>query len=194
MKITKFTIKNYRSIKEIKDFQLLDNRTTCFVGPNGSGKSNILKAIAAVKNYDFLTENDFYAKDQPEPIYIEVDFLFSQEDQSFFEEKGINFTDIDGARVIINKEPGQAKPSEEIIPLGFNDKTDKSKQKIYEILEDIINLTNNLDVPEEQKQLKLDIDTKLKEFASIGKEELIQKLPELKTLIEAIRPYGQQYC
>ena len=195
MKITKFTIKNYRSIKEIKDFQLLDNRITCFVGPNGSGKSNILKAIAAVKSDNFLTEDDFYAKDKPEPIYINVDFHFSQEDQTFLEEKGINFTDIGigGVSVELIKEPNQV-PSRHFIPLGFNDKSDKSKQKIYEILEDIINLTNKLDVPEEQKQLKLDIDTKLKEFSSIGKEELIQKLPELKTLIEAIRPYDQQYC
>jgi len=190
MKITKFIIKNYRSIKEIKDFQLLDNTITCFVGPNGSGKSNILKAITAVKNDDFLTEYDFYAKDKPEPIYINVDFHFSQEDQTFLKEKGINFTDIGGVRVELIKEPHQV-PSRHFISLDFNN---KSEQKIFEILKGITNLTKNLNVPEEQKQLKLDIDTKLKEFASIGKEELIKKLPELKTLIEAIRPYDQQYC
>lgn len=192
MKITKFTIKNYRSIKEIKDFQLLDNTITCFVGPNGSGKSNILKAIAAVKSDNFLTEDDFYAKDKPEPIYINVDFHFSQEDQSFLEEKGINFTDIGigGVRVELFKEPNQV-PSRHFIPVGFND---KSLQKIYDILKGITNLTKNLNIPEEQKQLKLDIDTKLKEFVSMGKEKLIQKISELKALIEVIRPHDQQYC
>lgn len=74
--INRLIIKNYRSIKDL-DIELRD--LNAFVGPNSSGKTNILSAINLVIGDTYpsvrsFEENDFYLRDESNPIHIEVRF------------------------------------------------------------------------------------------------------------------------
>jgi AAA15 family ATPase/GTPase len=56
MKITKFQVKNYQSIKDTGVIELSENdNLSIFAGQNESGKSSILKALNA-----FRTERIFW--------------------------------------------------------------------------------------------------------------------------------------
>ncbi|MBC8521563.1 MAG: AAA family ATPase, partial [Methanomicrobia archaeon] len=71
MKIVAFTIKNYRSIKELKIENL--NPANVFFGKNNVGKSNILRglhlAFSCLKNDEiFLPDTMFYKRDIYKPI------------------------------------------------------------------------------------------------------------------------------
>ena len=75
MKIEAFTIKNYRSIKELKIENL--NPVNVFFGKNNVGKSNILRglhlAFFCLKNNEiFLSDTMFYNRNIYKPIEITV--------------------------------------------------------------------------------------------------------------------------
>lgn len=77
-RISKITIQNYRSIKDLS-LCFPENKPVILIGENNVGKSNILKAIDLIlgeyypKNYD-PEENEFYNRDPSIPIKIEVEF------------------------------------------------------------------------------------------------------------------------
>lgn len=80
MRITKFSIEGFRSIKSIKDFEFLDNKLACLIGPNGSGKSNILKSLSVLKeDYQFI-ETDYFEGGSEQLISIEAHFELDQDD------------------------------------------------------------------------------------------------------------------
>jgi len=82
MKIEAFTIKNYRSIKELKIENL--NPVNVFFGKNNVGKSNILRslhlAFFCLKNNEmFLPDTMFYKRDIYKPIEITVDLILEED-------------------------------------------------------------------------------------------------------------------
>lgn len=72
MKLSKITIRNYRSIDEIVDVRI--EQFQGIVGENNAGKSNILKAVGAFLQAGAggVTQSDF--RDANKPIIIEVCF------------------------------------------------------------------------------------------------------------------------
>jgi putative ATP-dependent endonuclease of the OLD family len=76
MHLSKLSIKNYRSIKEV-DLKFKKGKNI-IVGKNNSGKSNILRAINLIfgessptyHKSENITENDFNSGNTKEPIYI----------------------------------------------------------------------------------------------------------------------------
>ena len=79
MRISQLSVKNFRSIEDVK----LDlDAYTCLVGPNGSGKSAIIKAlnIFFYQNPEGpgssakITAEDFHQKDTDNPIHVELTF------------------------------------------------------------------------------------------------------------------------
>lgn len=82
MKIVAFTIKNYRSIKELKIENL--NPANVFFGKNNVGKSNILRglhlAFSCLKNDEiFLPDTMFYKRDIYKPIEITFDLILEED-------------------------------------------------------------------------------------------------------------------
>lgn len=74
MKLTRFRIENYRSLKSV-DFQ--PGMLCSLVGENNAGKSNILRAINLIlgemwPNERMFSEEDFYNHDTSKDIVIEV--------------------------------------------------------------------------------------------------------------------------
>ena len=74
MKIQSVSIKNFRSLKDVRiDF----DQITTFVGPNGTGKSTVLKALDWFFNgskYGDLTSGDVYFGDTASQIEVQVTF------------------------------------------------------------------------------------------------------------------------
>ena len=82
MKIGAFTIKNYRSIKELKIENL--NPVNVFFGKNNVGKSNILRglhlAFFCLKSDEmFLPDTMFYNRNIYKPIEITVDLILGED-------------------------------------------------------------------------------------------------------------------
>ncbi len=82
MRIEAFTIKNYRSIKELKIENL--NPVNVFFGKNNVGKSNILRglhqAFFCLKNDRiFLPDTMFYNRDIYKPIEIAVELILEED-------------------------------------------------------------------------------------------------------------------
>ena len=82
MKIEAFTIKNYRSIKELKIENL--NPVNVFFGKNNVGKSNILRglhlAFFCLKSGEmFLPDTVFYNRNIYKPIEIKVDLILEED-------------------------------------------------------------------------------------------------------------------
>src|SRR5208282_4322598 len=76
MKISRVTIRNWRSIKHI-DFYPSD--MTVLIGANNAGKTNILSALNLLIGERWpmpgnLADADFYQGDRTRPIYIRLDF------------------------------------------------------------------------------------------------------------------------
>ncbi len=82
MKIEAFTMKNYRSIKELKIENL--NPVNVFFGKNNVGKSNILRglhlAFFCLKNDEiFLPDTMFYNRNIYKPIEITIDLTLEED-------------------------------------------------------------------------------------------------------------------
>ncbi len=76
MKISRVTIRNWRSVKEA-DFEPAD--MTVLVGANNAGKTNILSAINFLMGDRWpapgnLLDSDFYLSDRRREIFIQLDF------------------------------------------------------------------------------------------------------------------------
>jgi len=82
MKIKSFTIKNYRSIKELKIDNL--NPVNVFFGKNNVGKSNILRGLHLAfyclrADSIFLPDTMFFNRDIYKPIQILIDLILNEE-------------------------------------------------------------------------------------------------------------------
>jgi AAA15 family ATPase/GTPase len=82
MKIEAFTIRNYRSIKELKINN--SNPVNVFFGKNNVGKSNILRglhlAFFCLKNDEiFLPDTMFYNRNIYKPIEITIDLVLEED-------------------------------------------------------------------------------------------------------------------
>lgn len=78
MKLSKISIRNFRSIKEL-DFSFPSSGVLALVGSNNAGKSNIVRAINAICGEawfgpDKMQDFDFYLRDKSRPIRVELTF------------------------------------------------------------------------------------------------------------------------
>ncbi len=85
MRLQRFKIKNYRSIKNA-ELALLDTDITTLIGANGSGKSNLLKALVALceDSTGTPTDEEFHAQDAEsadDAILLEAEFSFEDKDR-----------------------------------------------------------------------------------------------------------------
>jgi len=140
MRITSFSIKNYRSINSIENFDLLDKKITCLIGKNGSGKSNILHALMAIKDNRLLSDEcHFEKKNKEETINIGIQVQFDNRDDVVLEKNDLNRQTIKGFNVTLIKNIGE-DPVYKFEPLDF--KKDIKPEAIKNIKE-IISLIQN---------------------------------------------------
>ncbi|NQS88947.1 AAA family ATPase [Patescibacteria group bacterium] len=129
MRISSFTIKNYRSINSIENFELLDKKITCLIGKNGSGKSNILYALMALKDNHLLTDEcHFEKKDKEKTINIGVQIQFDKRDDDILEKNGLSRSAIQGFNVALAKEIGEIATCT-FEPVGFGKSTESGVLK-----------------------------------------------------------------
>ena len=89
MKLTKITIKNYKSIDKL-ELNLNENEKNSglfgFLGLNESGKSNLLKAISMKDNLDEFNYDDFINhENDDEPIEVINEFSMDLDDKKITE-------------------------------------------------------------------------------------------------------------
>jgi putative ATP-dependent endonuclease of the OLD family len=72
MKITKISIYNYRSIKEINELELDDFNV--FVGQNNHGKTNLFEAIEWFFNAKSSSDDEHFNRDKSNQIIVELFF------------------------------------------------------------------------------------------------------------------------
>jgi len=89
MKITKISIHNYRSIKEIVNLEL--DALNVFVGQNDHGKTNLFEAVEWFFNAKSSGEDEHFNRDQGNQIIVEL----------FFE--GVEASDIDKLKTDASK-------------------------------------------------------------------------------------------
>lgn len=108
MRLRRITIKNFRSIFELIDFEFVDLGITCFIGGNGTGKSNILRAISYLEK-EGPSDNDFYAKaeDSDDESIIIAEFIFENKDVELFESEKLAFGNMQGFYVNVEKKRGK---------------------------------------------------------------------------------------
>src|SRR5690242_7766371 len=78
MKLTRVSIRNFRSIKELS-FNFPESGFLVLVGTNNAGKSNIIRAINAICgeeffNSDKLETHDYYLRDSKNHPRIQLSF------------------------------------------------------------------------------------------------------------------------
>lgn len=86
MQLERARIRNFRSLRDV---EVVFGAHTALIGGNGAGKSSILKAIekfySTTKNCD---ADDFFGRDQGQPIEIELTFhQLSEQEAAAFEDR-----------------------------------------------------------------------------------------------------------
>jgi predicted ATPase len=135
MILRKFSIENYRSIKEIKDHSFHDDRINCLIGQNGSGKSNVLQALASLKETKYLVDdslNEDSGFSNNKSICLEAEFLLEKEDIGKLKELGLK--DTTGFVLKVEKNNGD-EITRSISPLGYVDERPKELKKVLNEIE-----------------------------------------------------------
>ncbi len=124
MRISSFSIKNYKSINNcVENFELLDKKITCLIGKNGSGKSNILYALMAMKDTHLLSDEcHFEKKEKDKTINIGVQIQFDKRDDEILEKNGLSRLALQGFNVALTKEIGE-NATYTFRPVGFGRNT-----------------------------------------------------------------------
>lgn len=143
MRLKKLTIKNFRSISNMKDFEFVDLGITTFIGGNGTGKSNILKGISYLKE-DGPSDDDFYAKafeDSDDEALIKAEFMLEDNDSEFLKSKRLSLKNIRGFCVSVEKKR-EEEATIDFEPIGY--KADRSRE-VHAIANGMIGVTNKLE-------------------------------------------------
>ncbi len=145
MRLKRITIKNFRSISELENFDFVDLGITCFIGGNGTGKSNILRAISYLEE-EGPSDEDFYAKseDSDDCGLIKAEFVFEDKDSELLESNGLLLKDIGGFYANVEKERGEDSTIE-FGPLLYKGDTRDINAVIKGIAKDIMFLTEGLE-------------------------------------------------
>jgi len=100
MRLTKFRIIKYRSIRDSGEIPV-DDKITTFVGINESGKTNILRALRKLNNvtdtsFDDLTEHPMwdFGNFKPEEIFITATFGLSDDEQKEITKINSEYSDL----------------------------------------------------------------------------------------------------
>ncbi len=180
MKIQSFSIKNFKSIDTLENFEFLDSQIVCLIGRNGSGKSNLLLALNALKDdKDLLDENRYEKSKKEEQIEISAVIMFDDSDKPKLEELSLNASEIQGFKVVVVKNLGQPQVRE-IEPIEF--KKDFT-QKIKKHLSKISSFLKNINVPDEEQAQKEELISKLQPTDEINKQETSKSLDSVANIV-----------
>lgn len=190
MRLTKLTIKNFRSISKIKDFEFVDLGITSFIGGNGTGKSNILRGISYLQE-EGPSDDDFYAKGRgtDDEILIKAEFRFEEKDKGILKSKNLSLKNIDGFYVYIEKKRTE-EPTISFEEIGYKD---GRVVQIDSILKDIKEVTTGLELPSEAESAKTKILTEVNvALPQIVRdyEKIISNISEGVTELRQFKPEG----
>jgi len=102
MKLFKLSVKSFKSIDLIEEFDINNPEITSIIGKNGSGKSNILDAINALKSsHQLIDSNRFEKINKDNEIKIQAYFSLGEADEDLFNDSPIELKDLDGFIVIV---------------------------------------------------------------------------------------------
>lgn len=150
MKITNLSVQNFKSIRQIEDFMIFDDKIVCLIGRNGSGKSNLLKAFNALKDdHDLVDESLHESNERQESIEISAEIRFDHSDTEFLTSKGLKLEEISGFRVRVMKEKGKAVERTNFEPLNYKVDLNPEVEKNFKEMKSLL---KNLDFPDEEKK------------------------------------------
>lgn len=150
MRLKKLTIKNFRSISQIEDFEFVDLGITSFIGGNGTGKSNILRGISYLQE-EGPSDDDFYAKGRGvDKILIKAEFIFEKKDGGLLKSENFSLKDIQGFYVNVEKKRGE-NGTISFEPLGYKE---EAGAKIDSLLVHIKKVMYDLELPSEAENTK----------------------------------------
>lgn len=203
MRISSFTIKNYRSISEVNAHSLFDHTITCFIGKNGSGKSNILRALASIKDDTYITDDDAFEGDVTgEPITISADITLNGSVP--LSEIGLQDGSINSIRVIKSKKIGEA-PITRVTPLDytydasrdFDTSVKNFKKVIAQKIGDpektsLNDLAEQLRTSDDRSSAFIALETKHNEIGLPPSGEIKDALEEIRFQVD--NPVELRYC
>jgi len=178
MKIECFTIKNYRSIKELKIDKLTP--VNVFFGKNNVGKSNILRglhlAFYCLRNDDmFLPDTMFHNRNIYRPIQITVDLIL--EEDFFNVEKVVSNL----AEQIQNMSTVVADEKEMFVDIGRVAQEFIGQSEFFRPLKEL-RLETNLDYNDEKSDIGFSLQDSRSDYAfDFGKYKILYE--ELSSLI-----------
>ncbi|MFX0201263.1 MAG: ATP-dependent endonuclease [Candidatus Hodarchaeota archaeon] len=154
MRLKRLTIKNFRSISELEDFEFVDPGITCLIGGNGTGKSNILRAISYLKE-EGPSDDEFYAKaeDIDDEAVIRAEFAFEDKDSDLLKSSNLNLKSIQGFYVTVEKIRA-VDSTIELSPVGYKGETKVSRVEFENIKNSIRDLVMSIELTAEISHIK----------------------------------------
>jgi len=195
MRLKRITIKNFRSISELENFDFVDLGITCFIGGNGTGKSNILRAISYLEEKG-PSDEDFYAKseDSDDCGLIKAEFVFEDKDSDLLESNRLSLKDIGGFYAKVEKER-EEDASIEFGPLLYKGDTRNISADINVIANDILSLTEELESTPEIDQIEETIIVALQSGLTLdvpNREQNIVNISKAAEQLNTINPQVSQ--
>ncbi len=118
MKINSININNFKSIDRV-NVSFVDKSIACVIGKNGSGKSNLLYAIRALKDDQYLKDENRYEKSGKEKeIKITAEIQLDENDVKLLQLYGLSLKDISRFKVTVTKKEGD-NPSKIFEAINF---------------------------------------------------------------------------
>jgi len=198
MKIVKFRIKNYRSIRDTGDCYL-DGKITILAGKNEAGKTTILEALEDFNTDKDVREDAIPLWDESSKPEIELTTKLEKEDVSqIFEKFGIKKSNVDELTIKVSKVyPRDYKIDySEILKALFPEKK-KLEKDLVELIKDLEKKIENLPVDENyvKNQLyntpEVNAFDNLKFIDGLSKGEIKKLNEKIKKLKERVKEFNE---
>ena len=187
MRLKGLTIKRFRSILDIDNFEIIDPRITTFIGENGSGKSNILKAIASLKEDEGVpSDDDFYADEFERPeeeIVINAKLIFEEKDEELLKSNGFTPKSIGGFVIKLNKKFGK-EVTMDYEPISYKD---NRNIKLRAIINRIVKLSDSIDWSTEADDTKTQFIQTLKDCSALDSPEFEQNITKIDQIVKQFK-------
>jgi predicted ATP-dependent endonuclease of OLD family len=196
MKITKFRIKNYKSIKD-SGYCYLDDKVTILAGKNEAGKTVILEALEDFNIDNSIQKGAIPIQDETKTPEIRISISLNKEEYQKIKEKFKTVSKKEIALEIVNVYIGNdyiltEESLSEIKPTFglIEEKKEKVKGIIDLINEKEENIQFNIDLLERPREL----DSQLKSYHpgfiesldKKGQKKMNQKIEELKAMVKEL--------
>src|SRR4030042_5212733 len=189
MRLEKISIKNFKSIDNLDNFELIDKNITAFIGGNGCGKTNLLHAINSLKKDDELVDTNLHEKaNKSDEIEISAEISFDERDLPKLKERSLDLSTIAGYKVKVNKKIGSGS-TRAIEPLMCSFDFEKG---VTTILSKVVSQIKKLKLSDGSNPAENFIE-RLVFKPENNSQEILRTLDELTSIINGLGEVDEEY-